>query len=148
MSAISKEIIQNLPYQKPFLFVDDILEVDDNHIKGQFKFNKDLWFYAGHFKNNPVTPGVILTECAAQIGLAAFGIFLLKNESDLDLSQVKLAMTSTNVEFLKPVLPDERVVVEAEKIYFRFNKLKSSVKISDESGQIVLNGEISGVILS
>ncbi|WP_192901715.1 3-hydroxyacyl-ACP dehydratase FabZ family protein [Psychroflexus aestuariivivens] len=146
MTDISKEIIQNLPYQKPFLFVDEILEVDENNIKGQFEFKEDLWFYAGHFKNNPVTPGVILTECAAQIGLAAFGIFLLKNESDLD--QMKLAMTSTNVEFLKPVLPGEQVVVKAEKIYFRFNKLKVSVEISDQSDQMVLKGEIAGVILT
>lgn len=144
----SAEILSKLPYQEPFLFVNHIDEVNSNSIKGSFTFKASSWFYKGHFKNNPVTPGVILTECAAQIGLASFGLFLLSQNEDLNVEQVKLAMTSSNVEFLKPVLPDDKVVVEAEKMYFRFNKLKSSVKMYNSSGDVVLQGELAGVILA
>jgi len=144
----SAEILSKLPYQEPFLFVNHIDEVNSNSIKGGFTFKASSWFYKGHFKNNPVTPGVILTECAAQIGLASFGLFLLSQNEDLNVDQVKLAMTSSNVEFLKPVLPDDKVVVEAEKMYFRFNKLKSSVKMYNSSGDAVLQGELAGVILA
>ncbi|MBT8319592.1 MAG: hydroxymyristoyl-ACP dehydratase, partial [Gramella sp.] len=62
-----QKILDQLPYSKPFLFVDEILEVNDNSISGTFTFSKDLDFYRGHFSGNPVTPGVILTECMAQI---------------------------------------------------------------------------------
>lgn len=144
----SAEILSKLPYQEPFLFVNHIDEVNSNSIKGSFTFKASSWFYKGHFKNNPVTPGVILTECAAQIGLASFGLFLLSQNEDLNVDQVKLAMTSSNVEFLKPVLPDDKVVVEAEKMYFRFNKLKSSVKMYNTFGDVVLQGELAGVILA
>ena len=144
----SAELLSKLPYQEPFLFVNHIDEVNSNSIKGSFTFKASSWFYKGHFKNNPVTPGVILTECAAQVGLASFGLFLLSQNEDLNVDQVKLAMTSSNVEFLKPVLPDDKVIVEAKKMYFRFNKLKSSVKMYNSSGDLVLQGELAGVILA
>jgi 3-hydroxyacyl-[acyl-carrier-protein] dehydratase len=143
----TSEIISKLPYQDPFLFVKSIDELTEDFIKGSYTFRASSWFYKGHFKNNPITPGVILTECAAQIGLASFGLYLLSKEGDIDFEKVKLAMTSTEVEFLKPVLPGDKVIVEAQKQYFRFNKLKTAVKMYNTSGDMVLQGEISGVIL-
>jgi len=68
-------IKSKLPYSSPFLFVDELITVDENSIVGNFTFNEDLDFYKGHFKDNPVTPGVILTETMAQIGLVALGIY-------------------------------------------------------------------------
>ncbi|WP_338039419.1 hypothetical protein [Maribacter litopenaei] len=70
-----KDIISLLPYEKPFLFVDDLFEVTEEGAKGTFCFHKELDFYRGHFKDRPVTPGVLLTECCAQIGLGLFGYF-------------------------------------------------------------------------
>jgi 3-hydroxyacyl-[acyl-carrier-protein] dehydratase len=73
-----EEIIRNLPYQKPFLFVDELLEVSENGVTGTYTFLEDAFFYEGHFKENPITPGVILTETMAQIGVVCLGIYLLK----------------------------------------------------------------------
>ncbi|MDX1428125.1 MAG: hypothetical protein R3206_09910, partial [Salegentibacter mishustinae] len=72
-----KNILKKLPYTKPFLFVDELLKVNENSAEGRYTFPVDSFFYKGHFKNNPVTPGVILTECMAQIGVVSLGIFLL-----------------------------------------------------------------------
>jgi len=72
----SKQIIAKLPYRHPFLFVDEIIEVDDDGITGSYWFDPELDFYKGHFIDHPITPGVILTETMAQIGLVAFGIYL------------------------------------------------------------------------
>ena len=58
----SKQIISLLPYQEPFLFVDQITNVSDTSITGNYTFKKEADFYKGHFKDNPITPGVILTE--------------------------------------------------------------------------------------
>jgi 3-hydroxyacyl-[acyl-carrier-protein] dehydratase len=144
---LKNKLISQLPYQDPFLFVDTIEDVSEDFIKGSYTFKATSWFYKGHFKDHPITPGVILTECAAQIGLASLGLFILSQDKNSDLSQIRLAMTSTNIEFLKPVLPDEKVIIEAEKIYFRFNKLKSSVKMFNINGDLILRGDIAGVIL-
>ena len=144
---MKNKLIFQLPYQDPFLFVDTIEDVSEDFIKGSYTFKASSWFYKGHFKDHPITPGVILTECAAQIGLASLGLFILSQDKNSDIGKIRLAMTSTNIEFLKPVLPDEKVIIEAEKIYFRFNKLKSSVKMFNINGDLILRGDIAGVIL-
>jgi len=139
-----EEIIQKLPYSKPFLFVDEILQVDEATIKGCYTFKKDEYFYEGHFKNNPITPGVILTECMAQIGLACFGINLLKDRwEEKDWS---VAMTQSEMLFYKPVFPNEKVSVMAEKIYFRFNKLKCNVKMINSQNIKVAEGVLAGMV--
>jgi 3-hydroxyacyl-[acyl-carrier-protein] dehydratase len=138
-----QEILAKLPYAKPFLFVDELLSIDENSVKGSYFFDESLDFYQGHFRNNPVTPGVILTECMAQIGVVCLGIFLL----DEDLKpETAIALTSSNIEFIKPVFPNEKVTVISTKKYFRFGKLKCEVEMRNEAGEIVCSGTISGII--
>jgi 3-hydroxyacyl-[acyl-carrier-protein] dehydratase len=136
-------IIQKLPYEKPFLFVDEITHVNEDSVEGNFTFNENLDFYRGHFKGNPVTPGVILTETMAQIGVACLGIYLLGNSIN---EQTKIAMSSIEVEFIKPVFPGEKVTVLSKTIYFRFGKLKCTVSMRNAAGEEVCHGTIAGVI--
>ncbi len=141
----SLDIISLLPYQAPFLFVDEITEVSNNGIQGHYTFKKDESFYTGHFKNNPITPGVILTECMAQIGLVCLGIYMLKNEK-MNSHNPQIALTSSQVDFYLPVLPEEKVTVVSEKEVFRFNKLKCNVKMFNVHEELVCRGKISGMI--
>ena len=140
----TSEILAKLPYSPPFLFVDDLVSVDENGVTGSFTFTEDLDFYKGHFKNNPVTPGVILTETMAQIGLVCLGIFLVGKDLN---ENSQIGLTSTEIEFLKPVFPGEKVTVISEKIYFRFKKLKCKVKMLNEKSEIVCEGTIAGIIM-
>ena len=139
----TSEILKKLPYSTPFLFVDDLVSVDENGVTGSFTFKKDLDFYNGHFKDNPITPGVILIETMAQIGLVCLGIFLVGNDLT---EETQIGLTLTEIEFLKPVFPGEKVTVISEKIYFRFNKLKCKVKMINEKSEIVCEGIIAGII--
>lgn len=137
-----EEIIALLPYSEPFLFVDELLSVDENGCTGTFTFKESLSFYEGHFKGHPVTPGVILTETMAQIGLVCLGIYLIK---DIAIDTMPFALTSSEVDFLKPVYPNEQVVVTSKKVYFRFNKLKCEVVMKNKKDEIVCKGTISGI---
>lgn len=145
MSKNYNFILSQLPYTKPFLFVDEILKLDENSISGNYTFSTELEFYKGHFKDNPITPGVILTECMAQIGLVCFGIYLMNSENEKD--KPKVALSSTEIEFLKPVFPGETVFVNSRKEYFRFNKLKCHVEMLDAEDNLVCRGSIAGMIL-
>lgn len=136
-------IIKQLPYSEPFLFVDELLHADENGVTGTYTFKENLDFYKGHFKDNPVTPGVILTETMAQIGMVCLGIFLLGNELG---ENTVIAFTSADMEFLKPVYPNEKVTVTSEKLFFRFGKLKCNAVMKNEAGQEVCRGVLAGMI--
>jgi len=140
-----EEIINSLPYSEPFLFVNEIIHIDENGVEGSYTFVENLDFYKGHFKDNPVTPGVILTEVMAQIGVVCLGIYLLNNKFT---KNSLIALTSSEIEFLKPVYPKEKVTVISEKIFFRFGKLKCQVKMINENGETVCQGTIAGIIKS
>lgn len=141
----AQEIISLLPYQKPFLFVDGIDAISVDNITGHYTFKDNEAFYEGHFKNNPITPGVILTECMAQIGLVCLGIFLLKDELEKN-KKPQIALTSHQMDFYLPVLPKEKVTVVSEKEVFRFNKLRCKVKMLNKNGELVARGIISGML--
>ncbi|WP_299222515.1 3-hydroxyacyl-ACP dehydratase FabZ family protein [uncultured Aquimarina sp.] len=140
-----EQIIEKLPYETPFLFVDEIIEVDEDGIKGSYTLKPDEYFYQGHFKDHPITPGVILTEIMAQIGLVCLGIFTLKEQ--IDKNTIGVAMSSTTINFYKSVLPGEKVLVKSEKEYFRFNKLKCKVEMFNEEQKLIAKGEIAGMIV-
>ncbi len=142
-----KKIIQYLPYSKPFLFVDEITHVSENGVSGNYTFQESELFFEGHFKDNPITPGVILTETMAQIGVVCLGIFLLKEEISLE-KKPQIALTSNQIDFFLPVYPNEKVKVVSEKEYFRFNKLKCSVKMYNQKNELVCRGTISGMIVA
>ena len=141
----SSQIIALLPYQSPFLFVDGIDIISEKSITGHYTFKENEFFYEGHFKNNPVTPGVILTECMAQIGVVCLGIYLMKHALSENF-QPQIALTSSQVDFFLPVFPNEKVTVVSEKEVFRFNKLKCKVKLFNSKEELVCRGAISGMI--
>ena len=141
----TETIIKLLPYKAPFLFVEELTNISENGAKGYYTFKNDDYFYRGHFKNNPITPGVILTEVMAQIGLVCLGIYLLKEEFS-KIKKPQIALTSYDIDFFLPVKPKERVEVVSEKIYFRFNKLKCKVNLFNEKRKLVCKGTISGML--
>jgi 3-hydroxyacyl-[acyl-carrier-protein] dehydratase len=141
----SKDIITMLPYRQPFLFVEDITAISEEGITGNYRFKNDEFFYKGHFVDNPITPGVILTECMAQIGVVCLGIFMMKDVIRKE-NPPQIALTSSQIDFYLPVFPNEKVTVVSEKEVFRFNKLKCKVKLFNEKKELVCRGIISGMI--
>ncbi|MCH2451788.1 MAG: beta-hydroxyacyl-ACP dehydratase [Gemmatimonadetes bacterium] len=141
-----KEILTLLPQQEPFRFVDNILEVDEDHIIANYRFRPEADFYKGHFPGNPVTPGVILLESLAQVGVVALGIYLFALEEGLRGVTDKIALfVDADVEFSGIVLPGEKVIISGKKVFFRRNKLRTEAMMTTEDGSLVCSGTISGL---
>ena len=141
---IRKQVLDWLPYGEGFCFVEELEELTEERVVGYYQFREDAFFYRGHFKDHPVTPGVILTECMAQIGVVCLGIYLLREQ--IAAGQAPgVALSSQAVDYYRPVYPGERVRVEAEREYFRFGKLKCQVAMYNEQGELVCKGSLAGM---
>ena len=147
--GLRQEVLLLVPQKEPFRFIDEIISLDDEQIVGTYRFREDEYFYRGHFPGNPITPGVILIETMAQVGVVAFGIYLLSRQKNMRPAQMKLPMSlfslADGVEFKQIVKPGEKVIVKAKKIYFRKIIIKASVSMERENGEIICFGELSGV---
>jgi 3-hydroxyacyl-[acyl-carrier-protein] dehydratase len=139
-------VLELLPQKDPFLFVDEVLEVSDDHIVACFTFRHDHDFYRGHFPDRPVTPGVILLESLAQIGVVGLGLYLIARDQGRDAVHNALALfTDANVEFTGLVSPGDRVTIRATKVFFRRGKIRSEAEMTLDDGTVVCSGIISGM---
>jgi len=86
-----------------------------------------------------------LTETMAQIGLVSFGIYLM-SRSEESTDKIQIALTSSEMDFFKPVFPNEKVIVRSQKEYFRFNKLKCQVEMFNLKDELLCRGKIAGMI--
>ena len=141
-------ILSSIPQQPPFRFIDDILALDEISIVGTYRFRADEYFYAGHFPDRPITPGVLLIETMAQTGVVALGLYLTLLQGQKSFQETKKMITlftlADAVEFSGIVLPGEKVVVRGEKLYFRRGSLKTKVSMERENGELVCCGILAG----
>jgi 3-hydroxyacyl-[acyl-carrier-protein] dehydratase len=144
-----QHILDLLPYKSSFRFVDEISYLDKDRVVGHYTLKEDAFFYEDHFPGNPVTPGAILTEIMAQIGLVVLGIFLIVGPLPEDAAAAPAVLplfTSVDVSFNRMVLPGQKITVISQKEYFRFGKLKCRVEMLDAAGNRIAKGVFSGII--
>lgn len=133
-SQISSKILSRMPYAKEFLFVDDIIYIDDTKVVGHYTFKVDSFFHKAHFINKPETPGVILIETMGQIGMVCHLIYLQKLYND-DKPFFPV-LSNLECSFLKPVLTNDKLTIISNKIYYRHGVLKSDIQLFDSGNEI------------
>ncbi len=140
------QVLELLPQQEPFRFVDRILELDEEHIVATYRFRGESDFYRGHFPGRPVTPGVLLLEAVAQVGVVALGIYLFAlDHSREELERTVTLFVDAEVEFSGLVEPDTEVTISAQKVFWRRNKLRSEATMTLGDGTLVCAATISGM---
>ena len=145
-SLTPDQVLEMLPQQEPFRFVDRILEIDEEHIVATYRFRPDADFYRGHFPGNPVTPGVILLEAVAQVGVVALGIYLFAlDHSREELERTVTLFVDAEVEFSGVVPPDTEVTISARKVFWRRKKLRSEATMVLADDTLVCAATISGM---
>ena len=72
MKLTTKEIMEIIPHRQPFLLIDTVEELEPGVravAKKCVSYNEP--FFAGHFPQEPVMPGVLIIEALAQAGCVA-----------------------------------------------------------------------------
>lgn len=142
----SKTVLSLVPQQAPFRFIDEIISLNDSQIVATYTYKSDEYFNSAHFPGNPIIPGVILLETAAQSGVVALGIYqTLSKLPPEEVSSMITLFSEVHADFTGIVRPQQKVIIKAEKIYFRMLKLKVKFDLSLEDGSSVCSGTLAGI---
>ena len=94
-----------LPHRYPFLMVDKILEIGQQHIIGIKNLSVNELFFQGHFPDEPVMPGVLQIEAMAQVG----GLLVLSQVEEAEKYSTYF-LKIDNVKFRNKAVPGDTLV--------------------------------------
>jgi beta-hydroxyacyl-ACP dehydratase FabZ len=131
-----REIMTILPHRYPMLLIDRITELEPmTFARGYKNVTANEPMFTGHFPGNPLLPGVYMIEALAQLG----GTIVL-SPGDMARKLVYLVGID-NVKFRRPVIPGDRLDMEARLVRVRRNIGWVTVEASVD-GKLACRGDL------
>ncbi|CAH0118049.1 MULTISPECIES: 3-hydroxyacyl-ACP dehydratase FabZ [unclassified Paenibacillus] len=131
-----QQIQEIIPHRYPFLLVDRIVEIEEGkRVVGLKNVTMNEPYFAGHFPEYPVMPGVLIVEALAQVGAVA----MLSIEANR--GKIGFLAGIDGFRFRDQVKPGDTLTLEVEIIRLKgsIGKGKGTAKVGD---RVVAEGEI------
>ncbi len=136
------EIMEMIPHRYPFLLIDKVTDVIPGETAiGIKNVTINEPFFAGHFPNHPIMPGVLIVEAMAQTSA-----ILVIETTGRRAGGVVYFMTIEQARFRKPIGPGDRVELHVEKQRSRGNvwKFKGEARVD---GKLMAEATYSAMIV-
>ena len=133
-----------LPHRRPFLFVDEIVDWNDEGIVCRYQFKEDEFFFPGHYPGSPLVPGVILCETALQTGALFLSKLFRAEEGGED--KVPVVVRMDDVRFKNMVRPGDTIEITVTFKERMATAYFMSAKITNQ-GKIVVRFDFSCTLI-
>ncbi|ODS34067.1 MAG: beta-hydroxyacyl-(acyl-carrier-protein) dehydratase [Candidatus Scalindua rubra] len=126
-----EEVRKLVPQKYPFLFIDKVIEFQkESRIVCLKNISGNESFFAGHFPDFAIMPGVLILEALAQAS-----IILFKKSFDTEKDKDKVfLLASANIRFSKPVFPGDQLILEidTEKVVSKAAIVKGVARVGEK----------------
>lgn len=102
------EINKRIKQRPPFQMIERVIELEPNvSAVGIKNVSVNEPYFAGHFPDAPIMPGVLIIECAAQL----CSLVIAPENAANDENKLYVLLKVRDFKFLKPVIPGDTLTI-------------------------------------
>lgn len=133
------DIYRLIPHRPPFLFIDRIIEINENGAKAGLRVTESMPFFQGHYPGNPIMPGVLLSESVFQTGAIFLSKQVIGEEILNDQSATPVLSRIRDARFKRMVKPGDDLVISVSPVdqIGQFHNLRGEVRNADKVAMTV-----------
>ena len=139
------DIYKTIPHRPPFLFIDEVIEVNETSATARRVVRADEPQFEGHYPGNPIMPGVLLCEAVFQT--AAVYMISQKCDDDADATnKTPVLARISDAKFKQMVKPGDEIVIEAtyKEALSSFHFMKGKIT---KDGKVIMSVEFALALL-
>lgn len=136
------EVQKRIKQRPPFQMIEKVIEVvDGEYAKGIKCVSINEPYFAGHFPDAPIMPGVLVIETAAQL------CSITMENQGTEEDKIYVLLKCEEFKFLKPVLPGDTLEIEVKKESGGAGLVKFNAKITVD-GKVKAKGILAFTSMS
>ena len=135
-----EQIKEIIPHRYEMLLLTRVTEQTDRSIKAELDVKEGIWFFKGHFPNEPVMPGVLMVEASAQ---AAAVLYLGKEENK---GKIGYFGGIDKCKFKNKVIPGDTLILEVSEEKSKGPVVVCKAKGANQHGKTIFKAEITLIV--